>query len=88
MPKTEREIATAERLLPGLFVVLASYRIKMPVREVMVFKNGDGYYICPRCDITLDREFVAYCDRCGQRLGWKGYRKAKVVHPGRKRKNG
>lgn len=48
-----------------------SYRKGMPVNEVMVFETWFGkigYYICPRCKITMDREFVSFCDRCGQKL--------------------
>ena len=72
--------------LPALFwnllLLLSSYRLLMPVAEVIVFSNGHAYYVCPRCGITLEREFVAYCDRCGQHLDWRGYKKAKVVYPG------
>lgn len=28
------------------------------------------YYICPGCGIFLEREFVHYCDSCGQKLNW------------------
>ena len=63
------------------------YRLKMPISEVMVFRThfGEtGFYVCPRCKLTLDREFVSFCDRCGQHLDWKDYRKAKLIYPGRK----
>lgn len=67
---------------PTLFwKALSSYRLQMPVTEVMVFPYGNGYYVCPRCHITLEREFMAFCDRCGQHLGWRGYKKAKVIYP-------
>ena len=65
-----------------LFMLFAEYRTELLIKEVLVFPNGYAYYICPRCGITLEREFMAYCDRCGQHLGWKGYKKAKVVYPG------
>ena len=78
------EPALSPALLWRLFTYFAEYRMDLPVNEVMVFPNGDAYYVCPRCDITLEREFMSYCDRCGQRLGWKGYKKAKVVYPGRR----
>ena len=58
----------------------AEYRMEYPVKEVMVFPNGHAYYLCPKCGITLEREFVAYCDRCGQNLGWRGYKNAKVLY--------
>lgn len=63
--------------------ILASYRIKMRVRELVRLSDG-GYFLCPRCKITLDRDFQNYCDRCGQCLDWKAYRKAKIIFPGDK----
>lgn len=38
------------------------------------------YYACPRCGLTMEREFTSFCDRCGQRLGWRGYRSAKIIY--------
>lgn len=64
-----------------------SYRKGMFVNEVMVFDTwfGEtGYYVCPRCKITMDKEFMSFCDRCGQKLDWKYYRKAKLVYPGKR----
>ena len=66
-----------------------SYRKGMLVNEVMVFKTRfgkTGYYVCPRCKITLYREFMSFCDRCGQKLDWRYYRKAKIVYPEQCRK--
>ena len=60
------------------------YRQAMSVKEILVFASSEGdagYYVCPRCSITLDREFMAYCDRCGQRLGWHGYENARIIFP-------
>lgn len=47
-----------------------SYRIPMQIRLYMKHWFGDAYPICPRCDSSLDRDFIAYCYRCGQKLGW------------------
>ena len=66
-----------------------SYRMGMIVNEVMVFDTWfgkAGYYVCPRCKITMDREFISFCDRCGQKLDWKYYKKAKVIYQGGKRR--
>ena len=60
------------------------FRRPMQVREIMVFGNRWSFPVCPRCRLTLEREYVAYCDRCGQCLGWKGFRKAAIIHPGEK----
>ncbi|MBQ3006770.1 MAG: hypothetical protein IJD78_04325 [Clostridia bacterium] len=56
-----------------------SYRKPLPVTEIMLFTNGEGFPICPRCGITLERAYQHYCDRCGQCLDWKGFSRAKVI---------
>lgn len=71
-------------LLLGAVFVLASFRIPMPVTELKEFPDCYGrpaYYVCPRCGITMEREFMSFCDRCGQRLGWQGCQNAKIVYP-------
>ena len=66
------------------FQLMLSYRIPMQVNDVMVFprfpEKDDIYYRCPRCQKLLDREFMAYCDCCGQCLDWRDYRKAKRTY--------
>lgn len=52
------------------------YREAMLVKEVLVFKSGNGYPVCPRCGSTFEREYQAFCDRCGQKLKWYGFGKA------------
>lgn len=68
-----------------LLVCQASYRVPMRVTEVMVFKSPffgkTGYYVCPRCHITLERDLMSFCDRCGQRLDWKDHKRANVIYP-------
>ena len=62
-----------------------SYRFPMPVAELMVFSSSFGrtaYYVCPRCHITMEREYQSYCDRCGQRLDWTNCQNARIVYPG------
>lgn len=65
-----------------------SYRRPMMVRELMVFpamKQDTSFYVCPRCGRTMEREFMRYCDRCGQRLNWAEYEQAHIVYPGRQK---
>lgn len=62
-----------------------SYRIPLPVTEIVQFRSGDSYCVCPRCDRLLDREYMGYCDCCGQRLAWELLDYAKVVYAPRKR---
>ncbi len=47
-----------------------SFRIPLPVTDFRTYGSSDVYYVCPRCKLTLDREYMAYCDRCGQCLAW------------------
>lgn len=89
MKLMERESSVFTSELLAFFIALASYRFALPVTELMVFETGqrtDYYYVCPRCGVTLEREFLGYCDRCGQHLDWKNYKKVKLVYPGRDRK--
>ena len=62
-----------------------SYRIPLPVTEVVLFRSGDHYTVCPRCDRLLDREYMRYCDCCGQCLAWELLDCAKVVYAPRKK---
>ena len=85
MKLKERETTSVAGLWT-LFLSIVGYRVPMPVMELMVFRSNHGttgYYVCPRCKVTLDREFMSFCDRCGQHLDWHGYRNAKIVYPGR-----
>ena len=55
------------------------YRLQLPVTKVLVFLHGDSYPICPRCDCTVDREYMRFCDRCGQHLNWDFFDHATVI---------
>ena len=70
-------------LLVPVILALASYRIPMPVTELKVFPEchcQPAYYVCPRCRLTVEREFMNFCDRCGQRLDWRNYANAKILY--------
>lgn len=45
------------------------YRIPKPVVRRICY-GRKVYPVCPRCACGIDREYTAFCDRCGQRLGW------------------
>ena len=60
--------------------VAVAYRIPMRVTTIFVYRNGNAYPLCPNCKITLEREYQNYCDRCGQALDWKQYRRAIVSY--------
>lgn len=60
------------------------YRIPLQVTEVLELLHGDSYPICPRCDSTVDREYMNFCDRCGQHLGWELFDFARTIRAPRK----
>lgn len=62
-----------------------SYRIPLQVNKILLFASGDSYPICPRCDCTIDREYMHFCDRCGQRLSWELFEYAHIVQAPRKK---
>ena len=71
-------------LLKKTSAAAESYRLPMPVMQLRKYRTA-VYYICPRCKITMEREFMAYCDRCGQCLDWTHYLQTTIVHPNIKR---
>ena len=54
-------------------LVALSFREKMVVNEIILYRDGTADSICPRCKTPIDREFISFCDSCGQRLEWKGF---------------
>jgi hypothetical protein len=84
MPATlekPKKASFKEANIADVFLAVLSYRTPMRIREMLVL-SWTSYYRCPRCEKTLDREFMRYCDRCGQCLDWKGYQNALKMHPG------
>ncbi|MCD8087929.1 MAG: helix-turn-helix domain-containing protein [Oscillospiraceae bacterium] len=94
--KTSPTILTLEKLCIGfgctpneLLIhpsdhVQTSFRVPMLVTHVRCYKGSNGLFefpVCPRCAITLEREYQAYCDRCGQRLDWSCLHKASIILP-------
>jgi hypothetical protein len=64
-----------------------SYRVPIVVSRVRYYGDNDAYPICPRCKLTIDREYMAYCDRCGQRLDWSMIEYARVCYGGAREKD-
>lgn len=65
------------------FQLLMTYRVPMMVKDMVSFYHFPEdvvYYRCPRCQELLPREFMTYCDRCGQCLDWREYRKARQTY--------
>jgi len=55
------------------------FRQPMPVREMVQYRSGETFPVCPQCGSAMEREYQSYCDRCGQHLSWKLYHRAAVV---------
>ncbi len=60
-------------------LICLSYRIPLKVKEVKILGSSGEYAVCPKCKATVDREYMSYCDRCGQRLDWSCYDEAVIV---------
>lgn len=59
------------------------FRTPMEVTQCRGYNGWFGfttYPVCPQCQQTLEREYQAFCDRCGQKLCWEGYSKAKMIY--------
>ena len=50
-----------------------SYRIPLQVTEYRTYTKGNTYPVCPRCKVCIEREYMSFCDRCGQCLAWEEY---------------
>ena len=55
-------------------LVELSYRSPLEVCETVYYRKLNVYFaLCPRCKVTIEREYQAFCDRCGQCLSWVPY---------------
>jgi hypothetical protein len=64
----------------SILVTAVSYRIAMPVTKMVQYHtSGDCYPLCPRCRQSMDREYMSYCDRCGQKLSWEQLDNATIL---------
>ena len=63
-----------------LLMDAVTYRSPLPVEKVIAYANNT-YPVCPRCELSLEREYMSFCDRCGQRLNWDLFEHAKIICP-------
>lgn len=84
--KTFEQICAALEVTPNDLLLKDNYENDKPSKMVTqifcaTLKNNDLYFpVCPGCNSTLEREYQAYCDRCGTKLNWKNYGKATVIY--------
>lgn len=78
-------IHSDEITLLDILLDAVSYRVELPVTKFVYYCSmGSGYPLCPRCDMTIEREYMQYCDRCGQKLGWDHWEEAEKIDAPRK----
>ena len=77
---------TEQKYTTRLFIKAVSYRIPLSVTKIIVYADNTAYPLCPRCDSAIERDYVFFCDQCGQKLNWNLFEYAWVVRPGSKRK--
>ena len=92
--KRAPSVLTLEKLCTGLEVTPndllllqeenreLSFRHALPVvqiRQYQGYPRKNEYPVCPRCKVTLEREYQEFCDRCGQCLDWGMFSKAEII---------
>lgn len=77
----EQEIMQSRAITVLNFVCNAiSYRIARPVTQQLYYPSMDSCFsICPRCDMAIEREYMQFCDRCGQKLNWEQLENAEII---------
>lgn len=58
---------------------MISYRTPMRITKRVLFLNNNLYPVCPKCDISFEQEYQAFCASCGQKLDWGGYAKLPIT---------
>lgn len=59
-----------------------AYRRPKRIKTVVCFANSslEKFAVCPTCGHLLDREYMGFCDVCGQNLSWRNFDCAKVIY--------
>lgn len=58
-------------LIPSTICQEMTFRDPLTVTNVLCLNCSFGlatFPVCPRCGITIEREYQSFCDRCGQCL--------------------
>ena len=78
------ELTPNDLLLPEEMWREMSFRRSMRVHEIRCYRCRStltAYPVCPQCGMTMEREYQAFCDRCGQKLDWSEHAGAVVLLP-------
>ncbi len=76
---TPNELLLSSQLPPEI-----TFRFPMQVQKIRCYEGNRGllsFPVCPRCQITMEREYQSFCDRCGQRLDWQNFDHAQIIFP-------
>ena len=71
--------------LPAELARQLAFRRPMRVTQILLLQTSSGpmgYALCPKCGVSLEREYVGFCDHCGQMLDWSSYAKASYITAG------
>ena len=47
-----------------------TYRLPQTVNTVRIYKERNGFSVCPRCMHVIEYDYQSYCGNCGQYLNW------------------
>ena len=57
-----------------------SFRKKLPIRELVLYDKENSIYArCPRCNGTIERDYVKYCANCGQCISWTNWENTPIM---------
>lgn len=84
--RTFEKLCTGFKVTPNELLLLPNgfHTAALPITEIRcLFLSGTltGFPVCPHCGTSLEREFQAFCDRCGQLLDWHNYCNARLIYP-------
>lgn len=83
LTKAKKKVHVSVRSRNGtreqLAKIAIQYRIPKAVTQAIRQPDGRCHPVCPRCKITVEREYMHFCDRCGQKLGWRNYKAALIL---------
>ena len=74
---TPNELLLSSQLPPEI-----TFRLPRLVQQIRCYEGNRGllsFPVCPRCQITMEREYQSFCDHCGQRLNWQNFDHAQII---------